>query len=94
MAVGAADVGATGADVGDGHTNASSLGIFMEFCWRKIGLPEINVRLDVVSGQTFLAKKLGDLTYQYIMYIIQFVKILACVAISVAIRVGVLKQRN
>jgi hypothetical protein len=32
--------------------------------------------------------------YQYIMYIIQFVKILACVAISVAIRVGVLKQRN
>ena len=42
----------------------------------------------------FLAKKLGDLTYQYIMYIIQFVKILACVAISVAIRVGVLKQRT
>ena len=32
--------------------------------------------------------------YQYIMSIIQFVKILACVAISVAIRVGVLKQRN
>ena len=71
-----------------------ALGFSWNFVGEKIGLPEINVRLDVVSGQTFLAKKLGDLTYQYIMYIIQFVKILACVAISVAIRVGVLKQRN
>jgi hypothetical protein len=61
VAVGAADVGATGADVGDGHTNASSLGTFMEF-WRKIkGTHRKMSGWMLFLNKKFLAKKLGDL---------------------------------